>query len=211
MKIARWIFRILAVALLPIMLWLLNALDAYDLSAQKEYPHSFEYDQFTDEEQAEICALLQFAPAQSETLSLCCIVWPPDQIDHLVRVYVHGVVSEEDFLSRLRMQTEPHGDGRYDLIIKSENDGENGETISLSVSENAVYFQFNKSPLAEAILAGTDIAIPEELRLSSAEKFIYEHVNALQLAAWVGGPALELVFIIALFVMFRKAEKKEKP
>jgi len=166
MKIARWVVHLLAIAMLPVMLWLLHFLDHYTL--QKEYTHYFEYNQFTDEEQAKICDLLELELAQDETLSMYCLMWPPDQIDRFY-IYVYG-----------------------DALEKNAS----------------FHFDTRTSELADAILTSVDIVIPEEFMLSSKDKFIYQHVNELFTAVYLGGFTLELIFIVALIVMFRKSTKE---
>ena len=83
---------------------------------------------FTDEQRDEICNALMLELAPGETLST---YFQPGwgQGKGWLEVTVHGVVSEEDFLSRLYTEADPSENGVYHLFGTEEESGEMACTL----------------------------------------------------------------------------------
>jgi len=194
MKIVRWLIRILA-----ILLALLLPICAAMLMVVENWVGPFEpimRFEFTDEQRDEICDMLMLDLAPSETLSTC--LYPGfGQGKGSLTIQVCGVMSPEDFLSRLQNT----------MLLDSYQNPSEFEYADLSFSGNT----------ATIFISGEiQSSFPG---LTSVMNFLYEdypeHPYSRQ---WMknpmlfGGATLELALIVTLIAtsIAKRRKAKEK-
>ena len=186
MKIARWVIRILAVLMLPLLLFF--ALNS------GWWLRPTERSRFTDVQRDEICQALKFELAPGEKLKTR--YWPGflQATIHLT-VTVCGITSEEEFVKRF------HGEW-----IEVQDRDENIDLFHLTgyIKDYECILIIDDAQ-AKFYIGGY---IPQ---LNNIYKFLYEPWQPYLANPYLlGGIALELGLIITLIVLRRKA-KKDKP
>jgi len=194
MKIVRWVIRILTILLallLPVCAVSLMVIDNW-VSVPYEPLMRFE---FTDEQRGKICDMFMLDLVPGETFSTC--LYPGfGQGKGSLTIAVHGVMSQEDFLSRLQNTT---------LINSFRNPGEY-EYADLSFSGNT----------ATIFISGEiQSSFPG---LAGVMNFLYEDYPQhpwsrqwMKNPILLGGAALELALVIALIILRRKSKKENPP
>jgi len=213
MKRARWIIRILAIVA-PVLSFSLFRIMSYIIDSAPP-AKGFERNQFTEQEQAEICDMLQLELAPGESISTICQ-------DDTVQLLVYDVASKESFLARLHAKKRVQfwgqvwGGLEYYLPADATEFYLSGAPYDcwrssfLYFGPNTAGFVLGGFLSADApeLVRAQNIVLKYVVERPPAVSFLFTHYWLFSVVIY-SGIALELGFIITLLILRRKA-KKEK-